>query len=196
MPLVIKKCPKCGKKLGFKNEPANKTLVVRCSACLNTIPYCDLLDVVQTPVVVEDKTENPQDNTNTTTIVTPASKKNQQAVLRLMSKPGKTYNLKTGKNIIGRAAPTSSADIQIDTAALKRMSREHAVIEVTQYSGRCSYYFSLYKESLNPTAVSGEKILYGDSFILKHGDLLQLPDAVLRFEILDGDGTDFENITL
>ena len=103
-----------------------------------------------------------------------------------------THKLKMGRNVVGRKASASSADIQILTAENRRMSREHIVIEVKKIAGRgVVHYISLYKERLNPTFIGNEKMEYGDVLELNDGDIIKLPDCTLKFEIPDEEGTVF-----
>ncbi len=72
------------------------------------------------------------------------------------------------------------------------MSREHIVIEVKKLPVKgFVHYVSLYKEKVNKTSIGNEPLLYGDCVVLNHGDIIKLPDATLRFEIPDGEETDF-----
>lgn len=109
-----------------------------------------------------------------------------------VAETGQAYQLKPGRNVIGRKAQTSSADFQIAATADKRMSREHLLIEVKKVPGKgFVHYVSLFKEQCNPTQVGHEMLMYGDCLILHHGDRLRLPGVTVKFEIPDGDGTEF-----
>lgn len=104
---------------------------------------------------------------------------------------GQSYQLKPGRNVVGRKAQSSSADFQIAATADKRMSREHLVIEVKKVPGKgFVHYVSLFKEQCNPTQVGHETLMYGDCLILNHGDRLRLPGVTVKFEIPDGEGTE------
>lgn len=105
---------------------------------------------------------------------------------------GVSFQLKPGRNIIGRKGQNSDANFQIDTADKRSMSREHIVIEVKKLPVKgFVHYVSLYKEKVNKTSIGNEPLLYGDCVVLNHGDIIKLPDATLRFEIPDGEETDF-----
>ncbi|MBD5355436.1 MAG: FHA domain-containing protein [Bacteroides sp.] len=104
---------------------------------------------------------------------------------------GISYQLHPGRNVIGRKSLRSEADIQIDTAGKRSMSREHIVIEVKKVPIKgFVHYLTLYKEKVNPTYIREEQVLYGDCIILSHGDIIKLPDAILKFEIPDEEATD------
>ena len=104
---------------------------------------------------------------------------------------GISFQLKDGKNVIGRKSGSGKADFQIDTGAERGMSREHVVINVLKerYKGYV-HYMSLCKENVNPTTLNGQQLFFGvDRMILHDGDILGLPNAELVFEIPDEDET-------
>lgn len=104
---------------------------------------------------------------------------------------GKSYKLNVGKNIIGRNAAVTKATVKIETPANKRISREHLIISVSLIKGRgLIHALSLYKERLNHTSVNGVPLSFGDQVILKHGDIINLPDLDLVFQIPDPDLTE------
>lgn len=93
---------------------------------------------------------------------------------------GVRYALRPGRNVIGRKAQSSKADIQIpcDTNV---MSREHIVIEAKRVPGKgLTHTLSLYKEVKNATSVGSKRLAFGESVELNHGDIIHLPgtDAV------------------
>ena len=104
---------------------------------------------------------------------------------------GQSYELKIGENIIGRKAAITKATIGLETSINKRISREHLIISVSLVNGRgIIHTLSLYKERLNPTSVNGVPLSFGDRVILKHGDIINLPDLDLVFQIPDPDLTE------
>lgn len=162
--IIIIKCPKCGKYFALKNEPTDINVMVRCLACSESAPYFQLKSVEEEVVISKPPRRLP--------------------VLRLISPTNMVYYLKVGQNVIGRYAATSKADIQIDTAPLKHISREHAIIDVKEANGNYMCCFSLHKKEINDTYVSDRKVLYGDSVCLNPGDRLFLPDhTILEYQI-------------
>lgn len=104
---------------------------------------------------------------------------------------GKSYGLSIGENIIGRNAAITKATVKIDAPTHKRISREHLIISVSLITGRgLIHALSLYKERLNPTSVNGVPLSFSDRVILKHGDIINLPDLDLVFQIPDLDMTE------
>lgn len=95
----------------------------------------------------------------------------------------KEFILNVGKNIIGRKSTSSTATIQIENESL-RLSREHLVIDVKKTElSIYRYIATLYKENVNATFVNDEKLEYGDKILLKSGDVIKLPDVVIKLEI-------------
>lgn len=194
--MIIRKCPNCGKALLFRNEPVNASAMVKCPACQQTTPYFSLKQAVQAKPsqagdnsASEEHTRYVKKESAHAEPKIKVSRSEVHAFLRLVSSPEKTYSLKSGKNVIGRSAPTSNADIQIDTGSRKRMSREHIVIDFDSVDGKPRFRFSLFKGNLNDTFIGTEKVSFGDSMYLNPGDVIRLPDADLRLEVEDADVT-------
>lgn len=186
------KCPYCSKVVSINNMPGIENVTVRCGACNQKSPFKLWTRVVDS----DDKTlYNADDKTQVGGM--PDHKLGMNYVIgRLVSQDNSKdiYELKLGRNVVGRKASASSADIQIFTGERRRMSREHIVIDVKKVEGHgLTHYISLYKEKLNPTYVCNEKLVYGDCLVLNHGDLIKLPDCTLVFEIPDEEGTEINN---
>lgn len=102
---------------------------------------------------------------------------------------GHTYNLRLGKNIVGRKGNTSKADIQLPCEN-NRISREHICINVKQIPANgLVHTISLYKQQVNDTFVEDLKLEFGDSMILEHGMTIHLPDVDIRFELPNEEST-------
>ena len=112
--------------------------------------------------------------------------------LTVMDSDLPAFRLKVGKNVVGRKASASSADIQLSVGESKRLSREHLTIEVKKVPGKGFVHIaSLYKLKSNATYLNDNILVYGDAVILQHGDVLKLPDISLQFALPDEDGTEF-----
>lgn len=194
METIIKiKCPFCGSVLSVKEQAGMESKSVTCPICKQKSPFTTFKSVVDK--LQEEKTQYPGREEHTSYRIddspTATGKGLNFALGRLtggiMTNP---YQLKSGKNIIGRQAAQSIADCQIPTAPSKRMSREHLVIEVKREPGRgFVHYASLYKERVNATFVNNTLLEFGDRVVLNHGDVIKLPDATVKFEIPDEEGT-------
>ena len=194
---IIKiKCPYCGAVLSVKNQAGIETKSVTCPICKQKSPFKDFKKIVDKPN--DERTQYPGDEEKTsyqtssdpgTDIGTGLNFTLGRLVCPLLSKP---FQLKPGKNVIGRKATQSMADCQIPTGASHRMSREHLIIEVEKVKGKgFVHYASLCKQKVNKTFIGSEQLEYGDCFVLNHGDVIKLPDVNVKFEIPDEEGTDF-----
>jgi hypothetical protein len=194
MESIIKiKCPFDGAVLSVKNQPGIEGKSVTCPVCKNTYPFTQFRRITSNVSSNDPDTEYPKVGESPTfdektEISNPA---NYTLGKIAVIGSGQSYQLKPGRNIIGRKGQKSEANFQIDTAEKHFMSREHIVIEVKKLPIKgYVHYVSLYKEKVNKTFIGNEPLLYGDCLVLHHGDLIKLPDATLRFEIPDEDETD------
>lgn len=194
---IIKiKCPYCGAVLSVKNQAGIESKSVTCPICKQKSPFKDFKKVVDK--VNDERTQYPGDDEKTSyrTSSDPGTDIGNGlnftlGKLRVMPS-GPSFQLKPGKNIIGRRATQSSADFQIPMEGSKRLSREHLVIEIKKVQGKgFVHYASLCKQKTNKTFIGSEQLEYGDCLVLNHGDIIKLPDVNVKFEIPDEEGTDF-----
>lgn len=181
---IIVNCPHCSAQLKINRNI--ESVKVCCPVCKEGFLPKDAKQVT--------KSDSDCTQLNEKTVPPVARKEHVLGVLRKVVGGSEQYQLKLGKNVVGRKANVSSADIQIPAGESRRMSREHVVIEVKTVEGRgLAHYISLYKEKLNPTFVGDEKLEYGDCLVLNQGDEIKLPDCTLIFEIPDEEGTEINN---
>ncbi len=191
------KCPFCGAVLSVKNIPDIDKKNVTCPICKQTNRFVNYKlvtpNTVGAPKVQGNENFHPKrsfdSNSNDATQYGPMN-----FTIGKLKLQGSdlTYQLKPGKNEVGRKSKNSSVDFQIDTGDSRRMSRNHLVIEVVKenYKGYV-HYVSLSKENVNPTTVNGNPMCYGvDKVILNNGAVIKLPDAELIFIIPDEDATE------
>ncbi|MBD5303091.1 MAG: FHA domain-containing protein [Bacteroides sp.] len=193
------KCPFDGAVLSVKNQPCIESKNVTCPICKHKYPFTQFKRVYQTnsnddldteyPGYEEEKTSyaygnNSNENTDLGQMNFTLGK------LKILGGSG-SYQLKPGRNVIGRKGQKSEANFQIDTGGKRSMSREHIVIEVKKIPGKgFVHYISLFKEKVNKTYIGNEHLIYGDCVVLAHGDVIKLPDVNLKFEIPDDEATD------
>ncbi len=194
---IIKiKCPFCGAVLTVKNQVGIESKSVTCPICKQKSPFKDFKKILDQ--ANDDRTQYPGDDektsyrTSSSDPGTDISTGLNFTLGKLRVLPyGPSFQLKPGKNIIGRRATQSTADFQISTEGSKRLSREHLVIEIKKVPGKgFVHYASLYKEKTNKTFIGSEQLEYGDCIVLNHGDVIKLPDVNVKFEIPDEEGTD------
>lgn len=194
------KCPFDGAVLSVKYQQGMETKNVTCPVCKHKYPFTQFKRVTPTANNEDPDTEYPEDGH--------AKYKGNKAGYEreetdigdqpnyILGKVtvvggGYSYQLRPGRNVIGRRGLKSGANFQIDTADKRSMSREHIVIDVKKLPAKgYVHYVSLYKEKVNATFIGNEPLLYGDCIVLNHGDKIKMPDATLRFEIPDGEETE------
>lgn len=196
------KCPFDGAVLSVKNHPGIESKNVTCPICKHKYPFTQFKRIVPATYNDDEETDTayPGGEERTKYAYGEDTTEATQTAKSLNLTIGKVYltgtnisfQLKPGRNIIGRRASKSEAEFQIDTGEKRSMSREHIVIEVKRIPAKgFVHYLSLYKEKVNNTYIGNQPLLYGDCIVLKHGDIINLPDATLKFEIPDGEGTTF-----
>ncbi len=184
------KCPYCRAVLAVRKQPGLENKNVTCPVCEKKSPFSDF------EMIVYEDHENTvypgasQDSGKSE--ISGAAAQNYTLGVLTMPDSGLSFRLKTGRNIIGRKADTSSADIQIPVADnKKRLSRNHLVVDVKKVSNKgFVHQVSLYKKDLNATYINGELLEFGDCVIIKDGDILELPDVRLKFRMPDIDETE------
>lgn len=178
------KCPWCSAVLRIKSSPGMEGRNITCPNCKHTSPFTQFKAVV--PKEEESVTCFPGGMENV-----PIPTKENLIIGRLVNPLlGISYPLLPGKNIIGRKASASTANFQIETGGNKRMSREHLIIEVKRIpTTGFTHLVSLYKERVNKTFINSTELLWGDTLILQHGDIIKLPDVEIRFELPDEEAT-------
>lgn len=188
------KCPCCGAILAVKSQSGLEDKNITCPVCKENNPFKLFKSIITSNNKSdEEPTQYPPHAGDRV-----PGKDETKVNLRINNLLGRLvlygarqiYHLHVGKNVVGRKAAASTADIQLLTGENKRMSREHLIIEVKKIPNKgLVHYASLYKQKVNATFINGDRLEYGDCIILKHGDKLELPDVTLRFEIPDEDGT-------
>lgn len=98
---------------------------------------------------------------------------------------GQTYELKPGRNTIGRSSSNHEAQIELDTTDLS-VSRLHCLLEAVRLdSGQVKVFISDLRSpdkiSQMPTLVYDEPLTAVDRLVLNDGDTIQLGDQILRF---------------
>ncbi len=185
MPENIKiKCPVCGAVLTVVSMPGIETKKIPCPICKTATKFTDYKKPTVKPVDDND------DETQTEGETEPADLNNYVIGKLQVSGSSTQYTLKIGKNIIGRKANSSTANVQIETTD-KTMSRSHSLIEVVKLSkGGYKHYFSN-ANNKNATLVNNENVESDDKLILNGGEIIKMGNVVLKFTIAGGEDTDY-----
>ena len=167
------KCPSCGVVLRVTNSKNEAEKHFSCPKCGKRIvvPFYKLR--------VEDG--ETQLDGNPVAQATQIGNANMQESCHLTCN-GKDYPLPIGRNVVGRKASTSSADVQVETDD-KFMSREHMVINVRRLpDGGIKVDVSNYKNK-NSTRVNDLLLQSGDAIVLHDGDTIQMGSTIMAFHI-------------
>lgn len=183
MKIIQIKCPWCSAVLSVKYQEGLEAATVTCPVCKRKSPYSQFKPY---SVPLEDSTCYPAG------MGYEEKASSHSPIGRLfIPSTGSSYTLCEGENIVGRSASVSQATIGLNVGSNKKISREHIIINVVNVPGRgIVHTISLYKERVNQTSVNGNILTFGDNIILKHGDIINLPDLDIRFEIPDPDQTE------
>lgn len=188
------KCPFCGAVLSVKDQPGIESKNVTCPICKKKYLFSEFKKVNENFNAGGD-TEYPGGGDEPTSLAfggasQPSDGPNFTLGKLIVQGTALSFQLKPGKNVVGRKAHKSEADIQIDTGDGRFMSREHLVIDVKKYPGKgFVHYVSLYKEKVNKTCIGNNQLYYGDCIVLNDGDFIHMPDVELKFVIPDDDAT-------
>lgn len=184
------KCPSCGAVLTVRNTPGIEKKKVTCPICKKTHPFVDFTNASDPSTLRRpaNKLNIPDSVEESTKIETSNFSIGRLAIEGTSIK----YQMKPGRNIVGRRSRNSIADFQIDTGEERSMSRQHLLVEVKKVPNRgFVHYMSLCRANVNPTTINGCPMTFGiDCVILHNGDVIKLPGATLRFEIPDEDATE------
>lgn len=171
------KCPKCSAIITLKTQSELKGKMIKC-------PACKEIQMFESYKTTTDNDYHTEVGEFDNFII---------GELHVVNARLEPFKLKIGRNVIGRKADSSKADIQLPVNMGKsRISREHIVIDVNKVIGiGYVHSVSLYKEKVNDTYINNEKLLAEDSLILSDGDIIMLPDNMcIKFIIPDSDLTD------
>lgn len=186
------KCPHCGARLSVKLQKGIENKKIRCPVCKEWAPFGRYKQLYTGDEEGTNYANRKEEKTSYKDNAAPAGQ--PDFILgRLKFNNTQYFNLRTGRNVIGRQSAKSKANIQIPTGDNKRMSREHLVIEIKKEPEKgFVHYVSLCKQRVNKTFLNDMSLEYGDCVILKHKDIIKLPDCNLTFEIPDDEETEID----
>lgn len=192
------KCPTCGKVLRLQDAPNINAASFTCPVCeeKHVVGKCQRYVEQPKPMVSSgdetryggasarqggDETRigsQPQCGGSDETRIGSAS---SPAVGVLVDNLGRTYQLRSGINTIGRKAASSPASVQIATDD-RTMSRSHAVIEVSNAGGN-TIHILRNGANKNPSYLNGSLIGQQDQLILNNGDRIKMGNTEVTFKI-------------
>lgn len=187
--------PFCRAILGIRIVPGLESAAIRCPRCGQTRPYTDYCayrqPAPQSSLVSKTRGEE------TIYMIPPSTKKQLPIGGLLLPGEAEPLQLHLGHNLVGRDAPSSSADIRVpDPKDKRQMSRTHMVVEVTETDESFRHLLSLCPGSKNPTFINDKELLPGDAVFLHHGNHITVGYQTLRFVQWKEEGTIYDKTKL
>jgi len=174
------KCDSCGLTLNVPQRNGEPVRVIHCPNCSHQLRVefdpqpKDSSETVYGGEMADNRQMQPSESGDTAY----AQKKNVSK--GMLSCNGKLYPLHSGRNVVGRKAPSSEADVQIDSID-RHISRQHAIIKMTRVAdGTMRALISCTKDRLT-TIVGGQSLTVGDEVVLTSGITVILGETSLVY---------------
>ena len=167
------KCPSCGVVLEVKNSKNEEEKIINCPQCKTTLrvkfPKYEIRDA---------ETVIAGGGGDGKTIILGAKNSSGKAVIVC---EGRRYELREGRNVLGRKATTSTADVQLEVAD-RYMSRLNAVLCVKKMNGQMLVTIANHKNK-NPIKVGILQLMPGDELVLGDGDDFTMGTTTMTLKI-------------
>ncbi|MBO7498269.1 MAG: FHA domain-containing protein [Bacteroidaceae bacterium] len=184
--------PSCRAILGIENVEGLEGKNIRCPRCEKVYPFTSFAPYVGPRV----SPNLPGSSSSDETAYAGGARSDTDAT-RVMSMPDSAAigglilagelerrPLRLGKNVVGRDATTSTADIRIpDVLGKRTMSRTHLLINVTRVGDTFKHQISLFPDGKkkNRTFVNQTELRTGDVVVLHDGDRITIDYQTLTF---------------
>lgn len=163
-------CPICKSTLNVNNSKNEHVKIIKCPVCASQLRV--KFEMEET---ADDDSDTDYSSFNTDKTIIPDKLMFSKAYLVF---EGTRYELSEGRNIVGRKAKSSTADVQIDSGDLY-MSRSNSVINVRKTN--MGLVVSVANcENKNPILVGKVKLQDNDEFALKNGDTITMGRTILK----------------
>ena len=157
------KCPACGVVLEVKNTMNEAVKIITCPQCGASLRVRFQQQAANEPLDARTHLAGSGGGYETQLVMGKSTEGKAFIVCE-----GKQYELQEGRNIVGRKAKSSTADIQLDVDDLY-MSRQNAMMNVYKTSGVVTVTISCYKNK-NSIIIGKKELLNGDELVLSNGD--------------------------
>lgn len=185
------KCPFCGAVLKVKQQAGLEKASITCPVCKKKTPFSDYQNVINKD---SEETEIPggfKTNSNSEDTTTYNEFVNT-TIGCLVEKSGKRWSLHPGVNTVGRKTQSNPQQVEIpisDYTGERKMSRNHAKIEVVRLANGSAKHILYNWQNKNMTYVGGDPIESGDRIVLNNGTLIKFANIDVRFVIEDSEAT-------
>lgn len=164
------KCPQCGLQLVVTAPDNVNQGSVKCTKCghVFTVTFPQTATFQQPP-----QTPFSED----TTILPSGGTMEEPGVVTFNGQP---FPLDIGQNIVGRAAASSPANVQVPTPDIY-CSRQHVIITVVRMpdNSLCTYIRNF--KNKNTTLINGKQLQEGEEIALNEGDRIRMADTIIEF---------------
>jgi pSer/pThr/pTyr-binding forkhead associated (FHA) protein len=176
-------CTNCNKKLEIRfPENLSATSVIKCSKC--TFPNLYGQYENKEDIIIGQSIED----------IKPSNKENENQIGWLIveqkDSDSQKFELKLGKQIIGRKSETLHSDIGIVTKD-QSFGRQHLIIECKPKNSffECVIYRH---EAKNPTFINQNELKGTEQYWLKDGDIIQAGETKIIFKTAENNANDKE----
>lgn len=189
------KCPFCGAVLKVKQQAGLEKASITCPVCKRKSPFSDYQNVInkdseETEIPGGFKTKSKSEDTTT------YNEFIKTTIGCLVEKSGKRWSLHPGVNTVGRKTQSDPQQVEIPitdyyagTPQARKMSRNHAKIEVVRLANGSAKHILYNWQNKNTTYVGGDSIEPGDRIVLNNGVLIKFANIDVRFVIEDSEAT-------
>ena len=182
------KCTNCGAVLSVRNSKNEELKIITCKVCKTQL-IVKFPPIAKEPLEAKTVLANPSSGEATTVLGAGLS---QSGDTQYVPKPniqkqyylflnGKRYPLSAGRNVVGRKASSSDAQVQIETSDLY-MSRRHICIEVIRLTDGSTKVFVSNDKNKNSTYVNGSKLNTGDRVVLTNGTQIKMGETIVTYQ--------------
>lgn len=184
------KCTNCGVILDVRNSKGEAVKIITCPKCKSQLKVNFPPEAVQEPLEAKTVLVNTPSGESPT--VLGGAGLSQSGDTQYVPKPniqkqyylflnGKRYPLSAGRNVVGRKASSSDAQVQIETSDLY-MSRRHICIEVIRLTDGSTKVFVSNDKNKNSTYVNGSKLNTGDRVVLTNGTQIKMGETIVTYQ--------------
>lgn len=195
------KCPFCGAVLKIKQQAGLEKASITCPVCKKKTPFTGFGKVNNGDnEMTEGPLFNPSNPNKEETDIWGSNDKTKvnnffnAAIGCLVETSGKRWTLRPGVNTVGRKLQSGSQQVDIpiqDYTGERRMSRNHAKVEVVQLGNGAYKHILCNWQNKNETYVGGEVLHEGDRIILQNGMSIRFANIDVKFVIEDNEETTF-----
>lgn len=183
------RCVHCGAKLTIRNQVNIEKLSVECPNCHEKFKVSEGMQSMsanQSKTSDEDTIYRQSKGSDTEDTIFNSGQRNPGRLVEIAT--GRTYPLKPGRNTIGRTSESTPTDISVDDPS-RRMSRQHAIIEVRTMADGTFRHFLYNWKNKNSTCVDGHQLMQNDNIVLRDGQMIKFGPVTMRFSTPDDETT-------